>query len=696
MVPRFSALLLAFLAVPAAAAELREPRPLLTTAQPAGACGPGAAIGLVLRESLRPDVGPYAVSLPGYGQGEDAAADRYAPYMMRIAGGQELRVALRNGLLDEPANLHTHGLITAPRAEPPCNLGDYSLFAAEAQGRIDYRIGLPARLPGAAMGREAPRIPYPPGLAWFHAHVHGLSRDQVAAGMAGLIGVGNPLAALPRALRDDTDVRHLALRDIQLTVPDCPEGGRTQSGLACEAGKPLLPGVVPDGAAIPARFGVAGAEDPRWDPGLCGDFDAPDAVPEGSGLGPGFCARRQEATGRHAVWLFTVNGQWMPDITLAPGRRMLLRIVNLSASVTYNLEIGPEGGAPLPLAQAALDGALAGTGSEQPGPARRVLLMPGARAEILLGAPGQPLPPGRLELRTTGFVAASQGAEADVWPAMALARLRVPRGAPSPAPPLPAWPAARHEAPAIAPDLRPAAVPEGCSLLPPGPEWRRRITFDIRRGEEGEAFLMGQEVVDRAGNPYPWNPAEPAIGRAWAPEPWEAHAPREAAGETHTPAHRICPVRGRGEVWEVANVSSEFHNLHIHQGNFRPARAADPGAPLDLANALQDPDGQFARQLGRLLGIEGSWHDSLPVAARAAGGEAARTFLYLPFAAAEQEGVYPVHCHILEHEDKGMMAVVQVLPPAPQPGARLTDAQLLALLAAPDGALPAMCPPVAR
>jgi FtsP/CotA-like multicopper oxidase with cupredoxin domain len=146
----------------------------------------------------------------------------------------------------------------------------------------------------------------------------------------------------------------------------------------------------------------------------------------------------------------------------------------------------------------------------------------------------------------------------------------------------------------------------------------------------------------------------------------------------------------------VVNVSAEFHNLHIHQGNFRPARAADPGAPPDLANALHDPDGQFARQLGRLLGIGGSWHDSLPVAARAAGGEAARTFLYLPFAAAEQEGVYPVHCHILEHEDKGMMAVVQVLPPAPQPGARLTDAQLLALLAAPDGALPAMCPPVAR
>ncbi|RVT91584.1 hypothetical protein EOD42_21690 [Rhodovarius crocodyli] len=694
MASRIFVLLLALIAVPAAGAELREPRILAASPQPDSACGPGPAIGLLLRESLRPDVGPYAVALSGYGQGADPAADRYAPFMLRLAGGQRARIALRNGLVDEPANLHTHGLFTAPRAEAPCNLGDYSLFNAEAQGRLDYRIALPAQLPGASFGRAERHVAYPRGLAWFHAHVHGLSRDQVANGMAGLIAVGDPLAAVPRALRDGTDVRHLVLRDIQLTVPDCPAAGRTQAGLACEPGRPLLPGTLPDGAAVPARFGVAGAEDASWNPSLCGDFDSPGEAPEDSVLGPGFCARAQQATGRHAVWLFTVNGQWMPDITMAPGRRMLLRISNFSPSVTYNIEIGAEGGPPLPLTLLEMDGGLAGTASEQPGPARRVMLMPGARAEILLAAPGRPLPPGPLRLRTTGMVAAATGAEADVWPAMALATLRVPRQAPPPAPPVPGWPSARREAPAVAATPRPAWLPESCSILPPGEGWRRRITFDIRRGEEGEAFLMGQEVVDREGRPYPWDPAQPAIGRGWLPEPWLAHG--RHAGDQPLPGHRICPVRGRGEVWEVVNLSAEFHNLHIHQGSFRPARAADPGAPAGLGDAIQDPDGQFTRHLGQLLDMAGSWHDSVAVAARAPGGETPRSFIYLPFAAAQQEGLYPIHCHILEHEDKGMMALVQVLPPAPEAGARLTDSQLLAMLASGTDALPAMCLPLAR
>lgn len=701
MTIRRALLLAVLLAAPASqAAELREPLPLSAAPQPASACGSGRAVGLVLRESLRPDVGPYAVTLAGYGQGRDAAADRYAPYLLRLDPGGTTRIALRNALPGESANLHTHGLFTSPRDAPPCDLGDYSLYAGPAMGRVDYRIGLPATLPGASQGSGRPSVPYPRGLAWFHAHVHGIARDQVTSGMAGLITVGDPRAILPPALRPFADVRHLALRDIQLSVPDCPATGFLQDGRRCEAGAALLPGAVRDGAAIPASFDMPGAEDPRWDPGLCGDFDPdhPGRPPRGTILGDGFCARPQPGLSRHSVWLFTVNGQWMPDLTLRPGRHTLLRVANLSANVSHVLETGES------MRVLALDGALGGTpAAEGPGVvADRILLLPGARAEILLGGAG---PARVLTLRTAGLATARERdadgeLQGDVWPALALARIALPAQA---APP-PPWPAASRPvepAPVAGPAPRPAAIPAGCSLLPPdvpGRQWRRRITVDRTSGEEGERFLIGQEVVDQDGTPHAPAPGEdPAYGLSWPPEPWNPPF-GSPAGEHPPPARLICPVRGRGEVWEMANPGMELHNLHIHQGNFRLARAGDPGAPPGLTprTAMTDPLGL----LGDLQRPEAAsaltWHDSLPIAPRA-GGVPGRTFIYLPFAAAVQEGLYPLHCHILEHEDKGMIAAVRVLPPAPD-GPREGRAgpaggadAVLAALRDPDGRLPASC-----
>lgn len=55
-------------------------------------------------------------------------------------------------------------------------------------------------------------------------------------------------------------------------------------------------------------------------------------------------------------------------------------------------------------------------------------------------------------------------------------------------------------------------------------------------------------------------------------------------------------------------------------------------------------------------GAVGVWHDTFPVPARA------RVFLHVAFVAPEQVGRFVIHCHILEHEDKGMMAPFEVLP----------------------------------
>ena len=740
-----AALLLGCLAAQAvAAAELREPRPLLASEQPAAGCGAGRAYGLVLRQSDRPDVGPYAVPLAGYGQGAPGS-DRYAPYLLRMDGGAATRITLRNGLIDGSAavaqsegeeaararnavNLHTHGLYTAARNAPPCDLGDFSLFAlggrleGQAMPRADYRIALPATLPGAVVDSPASRIPYPPGMAWFHAHVHGTSRDQVTEGMAGMITVGDPRAILPPALRPVTDVRHLALRDIQLTVPDCPASGRLEDGRACRPGPARLPGAVQDGAAIPARFGTGEGEDATlWDATLCGIFAgaSPDVAPQGSVVGPGFCAPARSADGQ-PLWLFTVNGQWMPDITLRPGRATLLRVANLSASVTYVLQLGGEW-----LRVLAADGVVAGEAAPQ-GPgvlAQRLMLMPGARAEILLENQGARRAPLSLMLRSAGLAASREpvakaeqepAAETpaepavpgevagDVWPAVDLARVVLPAAGPALR-----WPAV----PRISQVFSAGAVPvaartmAGCSILPPDSaahRWHRRITFSKTGSDETERFQMGMRVLNQHGQDFMalFPEASGPIGRGWEPEAWEPHG--SAAGQHAAPHNLICPVLGRPEVWVVANASPELHNLHLHQGRFRLARPGDPGAPEALATTgpITDPTqtlaGLFSADAARQL----AWHDSLPVAPYSLPDAAGvrvegTTTLYIPFFAAEQEGLYPVHCHILEHEDKGMMAAIMVLPGmAPTRAAAVAapdDAALLAALLDPNGRLPVTC-----
>ena len=88
---------------------------------------------------------------------------------------------------------------------------------------------------------------------------------------------------------------------------------------------------------------------------------------------------------------------------------------------------------------------------------------------------------------------------------------------------------------------------------------------------------------------------------------------------------------------------------------------------------IQDPTGLVAQYESEVQGNApaarvNAWHDVLPVppAALKADGSVktpGRTFVTIPFYARQQVGNFVYHCHILEHEDGGMMAVVQTYDP---------------------------------
>ena len=105
-------------AFPALAAELQQPTPLVTHGLSVGS-SPGSTdpIGattcsnlappqgkvdeaqLVVRNADRPDVGPYTVTLPGYGTGTTANSPQfYRPFLVTASPGDSIRFDIVNQL----------------------------------------------------------------------------------------------------------------------------------------------------------------------------------------------------------------------------------------------------------------------------------------------------------------------------------------------------------------------------------------------------------------------------------------------------------------------------------------------------------------------------------------------------------------------------------------------------------------------
>ncbi|MET4780385.1 multicopper oxidase family protein [Glaciihabitans sp. UYNi722] len=86
--------------------------------------------------------------------------------------GDTIKVALANRL-DDPTNLHTHGLHVSPEGS-----SDNVLRRIDAGTTADYRYEIPAD--------------HPPGAFWYHPHHHGMAAAQVFGGLYGAIIVEDP------------------------------------------------------------------------------------------------------------------------------------------------------------------------------------------------------------------------------------------------------------------------------------------------------------------------------------------------------------------------------------------------------------------------------------------------------------------------------------------------------------------------
>ena len=117
-----------------------------------------------------------------------------------VRAGDRLRINLRNDLT-EPTNLHVHGLHVSPEGR-----GDNVLRSVAPGESFEYEYEIPAD--------------HPPGVYWYHPHVHGSVADQVFGGLYGAIVVEDAAADAPRG-RPGTGAR-----DLRSHVPRGPGAAR--------------------------------------------------------------------------------------------------------------------------------------------------------------------------------------------------------------------------------------------------------------------------------------------------------------------------------------------------------------------------------------------------------------------------------------------------------------------------------------
>jgi FtsP/CotA-like multicopper oxidase with cupredoxin domain len=574
--------------------------------------------------------------------------------------------AMMNAMMAaNPVNIHTHGLIVAPRKASPADpsYGDYVYVLGYPAGKLPPMVSPDETATDRPIQYDIYIPPHhPPGIYWFHPHVHGLNINQLSEGLSGIITIGRVTDYLSAPGASAIHERYFMLKDMQV-MGNSKVLDQEDSAFCA-----------PYDLAYVQRNGYCQGRNTTG-----GDGDVRIAVaPQRKGI---HHLGNTGADYTGGLWFFTVNGDVYPEIPAPSGSGELWRIVNAGASRTYDLVLRDDqtrasiafqivslnGASLAPPAGTTGVGETAATAnpadtvpcpnlatrafSTPPLCATHLVMFPGARAEIWVtpqahsatlltemvytGPAGDRWPQVNLAHVAAGNPGSARASLLDVRPvtgamssnqrlleAPSNARLASIPGSPrSQSPPPPGIAQSNNTG-----GLVPARL--DCSALPQG--HRRRIFFGVPASNPS-AYGLGYEEVDANDHPVPGTFRDIA-----------AYNPSEIS---------VCLPLGPGntpviEEWELVNVSGEAHNFHMHQTKFY---VLPENAPRGDAGRLMDsvalPNGGAACN-----GTVASW--------RSGRCSVSTVVVRIPFSEA---GDFVYHCHIGEHQDSGMMAHIRVL-----------------------------------
>jgi FtsP/CotA-like multicopper oxidase with cupredoxin domain len=435
-------------------------------------------------------------------------------------------------------NLHFHGL-TIP---PVCHQDDVlKTLVQPGDPAFEYRFRIPDD--------------EPPGLYWYHPHIHGFSKQQLLGGASGALVVEGierakkVLAGLPE--------RVFVIRDQDLVNPNAPPA----------KSEPVVP-----------KFLV--------------DRDG-DAANTGTGFG-------KPAKDLSINYVPVPYPDYAPAvIEMRPKERQLWRFLNASAITYLNIEV-LFNHLPQSLGVVAMDG-VPMTHDDPQGEVvnwqKHLVIPPGARVEFVVDGPAE----GEDALLVTRTVDTGPGGEND--PNRMLARIVAAPTAPEP-------------------QSRLSTSPE--PLAQSGTPWLGDVAPARVR------HLYFSEKLD--------NPDDPtsAVEFYLTEEGQQPKMFDMAASEPN-----IVVQQGTVEDWIIENRSAELHDFHIHQLHFLLIDYM--GRPVN-ENFLRDTV-NVPYNNGRSLVYPS-------------------VRLRMDFRDPNIIGTFVYHCHILEHEDKGMMGSIRVYPPA--------------------------------
>ena len=571
-----------------------------------------------------------------------------------------------------PSNLHTHGLLTPARAATVGDptFGDFVFVTIfnSANGipvpqtthqhgpivmdTVDYKIPIPAN--------------HPSGLFWFHPHVHGIALNQLVEGMSGIITIGSvgdnvhgDAVATPWP---DTHVRHLMLKEIQVLA-----GGT----IGFDSGpQPVVNGEVLH----------------QEDPDFCAQFPAAGEVRQGS------CPGQDNTAGggnnyTGGKWYMTVNGQQFPTVPITAPDGEVWRVATGAGSVSWDLQLVDDANHnPMTVQLIAIDGVavhlpqdtttgamvqMAGgrfkvvpcpdvnvIGSTVPVCVNEIVMMPSSRTEFWVtyrNAAGRIVPPQRGASATFKMVGLTMGS-GDSWPAVDLAKVLFnpsggrqftsnqvvvggatdAAGVSQPTGIFKSQVQGASTAAALATSAATTCVP-----LPQG--HRRRIFFGFSDVATNNTFALGYEELDQNGRVVPGT---------------QKPGPNQL--EQFDPSHTtVCLPLGPGqtpvqETWELVQLATENHNFHLHQTRFSMTGSNGGVVQDNFPLGVAAPDATIADQ------VSNNQNGVCTIAQWRSGHCVSTAKVFdIPFA---ELGEFVYHCHILEHEDGGMMARIQVVP----------------------------------
>ena len=414
-------------------------------------------------------------------------------------------------------NIHYHGTNTSPQCH-----GDQVIHTVINSGEtFNYSLKFPAN--------------EPPGLYWYHPHIHGIAEAAVQGGASGAIIVGGIANFQPAVA---------GLPERVLVVRDQPVAG------------------------APAPGGII----PSWDVTL-------NYVP--------------------IPYVSTPTPGFIPSIIrMQTGGKEFWRVSNSSADTILDLQLLYDNVAQ-PLTLVALDGVPIGSqDGTVPGQTLTqtdILIPPAGRAEFIVTAPSAAVK--NAVFQTLNI---NTGPDGDNDPTRPLAVIQTS----SAKPPLPTTEVASGT----------VSGPLFSNLATTTPTAARTLYFS--------------EVVSDPSNPAsPTNFFITVDGAT--PTLFDPNNP---------PA--ITTTQGSVEDWTIQNRAEENHEFHLHQVHFL----------LMAVNGVPVPPSQQ------------QYYDTIQVPFWSGTGPYPSVTVRADFRGPDI-GDFVYHCHILGHEDGGMMAIIRVLPP---------------------------------